>query len=106
WSSNSGTIYLSSRKSAEEVLLLLKEERAKEMTPKGGVPLVPRSRPAIRKAAGDCRTPRRFASCYAFVGRASVLECGSPLPLSAQPLSSYEKALNLFALVFRCAIRY
>jgi hypothetical protein len=40
--------------------------------------------PILRiKAAEDCRTPRRFAlNEKNFMTRASVLECGSLLPLS------------------------
>ena len=35
----------------------------------------------IQKAAEDSRTPKRFAHSGALGGRASVLECGCPLPL-------------------------
>ncbi|HOX04681.1 MAG TPA: hypothetical protein PKW32_20170, partial [Verrucomicrobiota bacterium] len=36
-----------------------------------------------QKAAEDCRTPRRFANCMGVSEPgASLVECGSPLPLS------------------------
>jgi hypothetical protein len=36
---------------------------------------------ARRKAAEGCRSPRRFAFAGVTAIRASVLDCGSPLPL-------------------------